>query len=118
MGADVDIGSHTCAQASEGWRPRKLSEGTGGLSISYYSESRGVVCVVDIRVGKFGGARVVHGVVHEYSRVGGCNATIFDGQILLVTRGAVLEHSEGAWAEVVERQGATSDLTCASLLLG
>ena len=44
-------------------------EGTGGLSISYYSESRGVVCVVDIRVGKFGGARVVHGVVHDYSRV-------------------------------------------------
>ena len=46
-----------------------FSEGPGGLIISYYSESRGVVCVVDIRVGKFGGARVVHGVVHDYSRV-------------------------------------------------
>ena len=46
-----------------------FSEGPGGLIISYYSESRGVVCVVDIRAGKFGGARVVHGVVHDYSRV-------------------------------------------------
>ena len=51
---------------------------------------------------------------------GGCSATIFDGQIHLVTRGAVLEHSEGAWAEVADRPGDTRTLdhACASLLLG
>ena len=45
-------------------------------------------------------------------------ATILDGKIHLVTRGAVLEHREGAWVEVAQRYSNTYYHTSASLLLG
>ena len=65
-------------------------------------------------------AAVLAGATAQDREYGGCSATIFDGQIHLVTRGAVLEHSEGAWAEVADRPGDTRTLdhACASLLLG